>query len=196
MFQRSNVVGLSGNARQELDKFDAHASLVEMLTILKEALQNPKLISELGKNAADAIALTEHEKQMRNEAVTTIQDATATKSEIRKLSLELDEKKKTIDQEYADNLKAIEDLRDSTKAALASSKADIAQIKTNLAAATQETQDKHKAEFERLKQLEQSLSKRAVDLEDRQKHLSDYDKDLSERLIKLTEREKALFNRK
>ena len=99
--------GLSVSRMQDVEKFNSHVALVEMMILLKELMSNPKTISDLGKAKIEALKLTEAEEKKRNEALEII----AKSDDIKVYAKQLDERAESIQKQHDQNLSYVDKLK-------------------------------------------------------------------------------------
>lgn len=183
--------GLSMQRLQDVEKFDAHAALVELLLLLKDTVSDPKLMNDLAKRKVEALKLTADEEHKRQEAL----DLISRTDELKNSFLALDQREAKITQQHKDNLNQIDLMKAEAKSGFDAR--DKAMKESELALAKKKTADEalNQQMLAKHKQLEAELRKRQDDMDKKNDYLKGWENDIAQRLNSVVDREKALFGK-
>lgn len=183
--------GMSVQRLQDVEKFNAHAALVELLLLLKDTVTDPKLMSDLAKRKADALKLTDDEEKKRLEAL----DLISRTDELKNSFLALDERERKIDQQHKDNLGSIDRMKAEAKQGFDTRDRQLKEAETALGKKHVVADGIVKSAQDKAKQLDDELRRKGENQTKKEEYLKGWESELGRRLGEVMEREKALFSK-
>lgn len=183
--------GLSIQRLQDVERFDAHAALVETLLLLKDMVANPKLLNDLAIRKAEALRLTQDEEKKRQEALELISRT----DELKHSFVALDDRERKIDQQHKDNLNAVDLMKAEAKQGFDAREKSVREAEQVLAEKKASDEKDFQKRQAKLKSLETEHQKKINDLAARNEDLKKWEGEIAERLNSVVDREKALFRR-
>lgn len=183
--------GMSVQRLQDVEKFNAHAALVELLLLLKDTVSDPKLMADLAQRKVAALKLTEEEEKRRQDTL----DLIARTDELKNSFVALDQREAKVDQQHKDNLNLIEKMKADGQSALNARDRAVKEGEQALAKKKAADEEANKAVVAKFRKMEEDLSKRQQDMDKKNEYLKQWETDIAGRLNAVVDREKALFGR-